>query len=495
MLFNDPSCVPENTIVSQIQNKIPEFLGSDWFGIIILSQNFKYKIDAKFDINQIGDELVLNFLSNNKANLYKQDFKYKLYEYETNHFAIIPIRSTENYVVFFIHCRTQASGPFDIKDLEWNAAYANAAYKTLLINNELIQEQDYIENVLDSTESVIVVFDLNYKIVSSNKIAKKIFNIDKSGMTIVDINIEDVTKFIAAIERVTSKGKKEQLRNMIVIKNEKRSLLNVIISPLRNSKKIISGCVLVGNDITKTQILEYQFDQLRHYVVLGEIALGLSHDVKNPLTNIKGCAAVLKKSKLIKQNELNHLNLIIHEVDRIDEIINQMMSFGNVAKSNDYILLDINDVIYNCIQIINRQKVYRSIDVLYDLDRSAPLVKAKNRDIQQIFLNILINSLQAIENQGVIEIKSCYNKEEETLSVTISDNGIGIEPGIIDKLFEPYFTTKNDGTGLGLFIAKQVLNKYGGIIKISSTKNTGTLCEIRLPMTASIIDNNIVSEY
>lgn len=166
-----------------------------------------------------------------------------------------------------------------------------------------------------------------------------------------------------------------------------------------------------------------------------------------------------------------------------------------MAKSNDYILLDINDVIYNCIQIINRQKVYRSIDVLYDLDRSAPLVKAKNRDIQQIFLNILINSLQAIENQGVIEIKSCYNKEEETLSVTISDNGIGIEPGIIDKLFEPYFTTKNDGTGLGLFIAKQVLNKYGGIIKISSTKNTGTLCEIRLPMTASIIDNNIVSEY
>lgn len=482
MLFNDPSCIPENTIESQLKNNIPQFLGSDWFGIIVLSQNLKYKIDAKYDLNNIGDELVNDFLFSTKADLYLQDYAYKLFEFKKNHFAIIPIRNSETYVVFFIHCRTQDSGPFYIKDLEWNSAYANAAYKTLLINNELIQEHDYIENVLDSTESAIIVFDLKYKVLSFNKIAKTILNMDKSGMTIANLNIEDKEKLKATFERVSWTGNKEELRNMIVLENGKSSLINVIISPLRNSKKVISGCILVGNDITKAKILEYQFEQLKHYAWLGEIAFSLSHDVKNPLTNIKGCAAFLKKNKMIQENELNILNLIIHEVDRIDEIINQMMSFGNVAKQNDYILLDINEIIYNCIQIISRQKVYRNIDISYDLDECTPLIKAKNRDLQQIFLNVLVNSLQAIESQGVIEVKSCYNKIDEIISINIFDNGKGIEPCIIDKLFDPYITTKKDGTGLGLYIVKKVLNKYGGEVKISSIKSNGTLCEITLPV-------------
>jgi len=494
MLFHDPSCISENTIKSQMENRIPEFLGSDWFGIIILTHNFKFKIDSKYDINKIGDDIVLDFLTNHRNNLFQQDFEYRLYEYKTNYFAIIPIRSADTYVVFFIHCRTQASGPFIIKDLEWNKVYAQAAYKTVLLNNVLVQEHDYLENVLDSTESVIVIFDLDYQVISLNKIAEILFNLFKPALAVDNLNIQDTEKLKLIFKRVILSGKKEFLNNLIVKVNGRDHILDSTISPLRNSKNVICGIILVGNDITKNQILEYELDQLKHYGLLGEIALGLSHDVKNPLTNIRGCAAFLKRSENIQDAELTYLNLIIQEVDRIDSIINQMMSFGNVVKNDTYTLLNINDVIYNSIQIINRQKVCRSIDVRYDLDKEIPLIKAKNTDLQQILLNILINSLQAIESDGVIKIKSKYHNKKESLNITISDTGVGIENDILDKLFNPYFTTKSNGTGLGLFIVKKVLDKYNGKIKIKSTPRKGTICKITFPTTIEINDINRISK-
>lgn len=485
MLFHDPSCISENTIQSQIQNKIPDFLKSDWFGIVILSNNLKIKIDAKYDIHKIGDELVLEFLEIYKKEIIQLDFDYRLYEYKMSHFAIIPIRSDDTYVVFFIHCKIQASGPFNIKDLEWNKIYAHAAYKTVLLNNVLIQEHDYLENVLDSTESAIVVFDLNNKVVSSNRAAEKLFNLVKPPITLESLNIHDNEKIINTFKKVVLTGKKEFIKNLILTINEKDHILNATISPLRNSKNIISGIIIIGNDITKTQILEYELDQLKHYGLLGEIALGLSHDVKNPLMNIRGCAAFLKKSN-ISTDDLDFLNLIIQEVDRIDSIISQMMSFGNVVKNDTRTFLNINDVIYNCIQIINRHKVFKNVDVVYDLDSNVPLTNAKNTDLQQIILNILINSLQAIESDGVINIKSKYEKKKKLVKVIISDTGVGINQGTLDKLFNPYYTTKNSGTGLGLFIVKRVLDKYNGDIKISSKPLKGTKCEIKFPITQDI---------
>lgn len=481
MLFYDPSCISENTIKSQIENKIPEFLGSDWFGIVILSKK-KIKIDAKCDIRQIGDAIVLDFLAAYKSEIFPLDFDYKVYEYKTNHFAIIPIRTADNYVVFFTHCRLQANGPFSMKDLEWNKVYANVAYKKVLLNNVLVQEHDYMENVLDSTESAIVVFDLDHKVVSSNKVAEKLFDLDRPPVSLETLNIQDNEKLNAIFTRVILTGKKETVRNLIVDVNGSNHILNATISPLRNSKNIIAGIIVVGNDMTKTQILEYKLDQLKHYGLLGEIALGLSHDVKNPLMNIRGCAALLKKSDIPADN-LDYLNLIIQEVDRIDSIISQMMSFGNVVKNDAYTLLNINDVIYNCIQIINRHKVFKNINLVYDLDKEVPLTNAKNTDLQQIILNVLINSLQAIESDGVITIKSKYEKKKGAVKVIVTDTGIGISQETLDKLFNPYYTTKSDGTGLGLFIVKKVLDKYNGDIKISSRPHKGTKCAITFPIT------------
>lgn len=487
MLFHDPSCISENTIQSQIQNKIPKLLGSDWFGIIILSHNLKYKIDAKYDIHQIGDIIILDFLSTFKNEIIQQDFDYKLYDYKTNHFAIIPIRSADTYVVFFLHCKTQKNGPFNIKDLEWNKVYAQAAYKTVLLNNVLVQEHDYLENILDSTESAIIVFDLNYKIISSNKVAQKLFNLSEWPVTLDNLNFEDNERMKNIFERVKLTGKKEFIRNLVVIIDNRNFILNITISPLKNSKNIITGIIIIGNDKTKNQILEYELEQLKHYGLLGEIALGLSHDVKNPLMNIRGCAAFIKKSN--NTDNLDYLNLIIQEVDRIDSIISQMMSFGNVVKNDTYTLININDVIYNCIQIINRQKVFKNIDILYDLDNNIPLTKAKNTDLQQIILNLLINSLQAIEDVGTIDIKSTY--ESDIIKIFISDTGVGINQNTVDKLFNPYFTTKSEGTGLGLFIVKKVLDKYDGKINITSTPLEGTICEITLPIKNELGDNYI----
>lgn len=104
-----------------------------------------------------------------------------------------------------------------------------------------------------------------------------------------------------------------------------------------------------------------------------------------------------------------------------------------------------------------------------------------NSDIQQLFLNILINAMEAIQDQGIISISTSYEPDIQSIRIKISDDGVGIAKENLTKMFQPYFTTKSSGTGLGLFIAKKLIDQYGGKISIHSTINVGTTCEIFLP--------------
>lgn len=480
MFFRDDSCISENTIERYYNDyRIHELMGSDWFGIMSLSKTGHVLIDNRYDVNCVGDSYALEFVKAHAEELQTQDYPYKMFEFEGNYYVVYPIRINEHgYIIFFLYCRLSSS--FEEKDLAWYRLFSEVSYKRLLLNNELIQQSNYMSMVLENAQEIITVLDPQGNVISSNKAADRLLSAEKGNMHFSYLEKEAQTRIFQLIDEAIATNTKRSLSNAVSEYDGIKHILDLTISPLSNSKGVPSGVVVMGTDVTTKRMSEYELEQLKHYALLGEISLGLSHDVKNPLMNIRSCITLLKRNEsLFQYRELLHT--IDGEIKRIDDIVGQMLSFGKVSKQNTFDCVNINEILDNCVQMLYRQKACRRINIRYLPGKPMPPIRAKNSDIQQIFLNVMLNSLQAIEDNGCIDISSFYAPESKRIYVVISDDGCGIPEGDMQKIFSPYFSTKPNSSGLGLFMVKRIVEQYHGSIHIESMKWQETVCTITLP--------------
>ena len=484
MLFPDPSCRAENTLARHENYGLFEIVKPDWVGIITLTRTRKLYIDGRLNMAQIEDASILRMLEGRRDKILA-DFKAEMFlDGDNNNYILIPIRIDVTYIVFYLYMKKNAA--FSETDFKWLHVYSQLSYQNTLLNNEIIQERDYIENVFDSTESAIIAIDLDGNIIAVNNSAAVIFGFSKDdfkGKKYFDLVLEDRRlEFEEIFHEIIQNGEKKYLKDIPFFEHSAERIFNIVLSPLRDSKDKTAGVVFVGTDITDRRLMEHEMEHVKQFVMLGEIAAGIAHDVKNPLMNIRGCARIMGNQGKADSLEREMSNIIIHEVDRINEVIEQMISFGNVTKKNTFKQISINEVLQNCVQIIDRQKYNKSIKVKCILNNGLPFIKAQNSDIQQVFLNILLNAVQAIPNSGFIKVTSDY-VDKEYILVSIIDNGPGIKDEDRSKIFSPYFTTKAEGTGLGLFIVKRVLEQYNGSIQVGSNGGVGTRIIVKIPLT------------
>lgn len=483
MLFPDVSCTAENSLRKHLNLGLYDILKCDWVGIVTITNKYKFYIDGKLDNSKITDKYAINFLEKYKEKMLN-NFQAELVKDKECDFIIIPIRSTEKYVVFYIFCKK--SKGFSEIDLKWLSVYCKLSYENTLLNNESIQEKNYIENIFDSTESAIIAINLKGEIVTVNNAVTKIFGLSEKekfvGKHYYDyIRPENKDDFLSKVNSVIKTEKKQYLKEVIFSNQNMERILNAVISPLKDSKNKIVGVILVGTDITDRSVMEHELERIKQFGQLGEIAAGLAHDVKNPLMNIRGCARIMTRNKDLEDSHKEMLNIIIHEVDRINIVIEQMLSFGKITRNNGYTELNINEAIRNCVQIIDRQKFGKSIKVSCYLDEKIPLIRANNINIQQVILNILTNSVEAIINSGYIKIIA-KNNQNENILIRIIDNGKGIKKSDMSNIFNPYYTNKSNGTGLGLFTAKRILEQYKSSIDVISEEGKGTEIIITFPI-------------
>lgn len=480
MLFHDVSCESEHTIEGHRRLGVYELLGADWAGIVVISRRLTVRVDASVDLSGTCTGFALSFLEAHKEELSTLVFSptnYRIFPHLEGQVVVSFDRETEEYVVLSIYCKEQ--GTFEEKDIRWSEIYTAANYKNVLLNNELVQDKDYLENVLESCESAIVVFDLNGSAISCNRLAEEIF-----GADLADLGHQawsEGRNILTLIQHVVETEEKQYLYNVRPLNHDPSRVFNATLAPLRNSKNVISGAVLVCIDRTEQEYMQQEMELLKHYGLMGEISLGLAHDVKNPLMNIRCCTSLLKKNPALPEWPKEMCGIIDHEVDRISGVIDQMMSFGNMATETSRKYISIDEVLYDCIQIVKRQRADK--DILFHQQRSddLPLIMGKKVDLQQVFLNILINAAQAIKRTGEIRVATAYDPDTCGIHITIRDTGEGMSPEVAQKIFEPYFSTKPNGTGLGLFVAQRTLARFGGSIRFESPAGGGTICHMVLP--------------
>lgn len=232
----------------------------------------------------------------------------------------------------------------------------------------------------------------------------------------------------------------------------------------------------------KDQMLKMQ--RTEQMVVVAQLAAGLAHEIKNPLAGIKVAMHVLSEEASLSEEDRAVLGKVIEEITRLDSLMKNFLNFAKPPKST-LSPLNVNDLLHATVAFYTKSdsnQPGKSDGIRIEKDfRPVPRTMADLMQLQQVFLNIVLNAVDAMPKGGTLTIRTSFSEESGRIRVEIADTGKGIGEGRAAKIFEPFFTTKPKGTGLGLAISKQLVEQHGGSIAASNNPGGGATFEILLP--------------
>lgn len=232
-------------------------------------------------------------------------------------------------------------------------------------------------------------------------------------------------------------------------------------------------------DKTKGRKLDEKFEALKKLSIAGELAAGAVHEIKNPLSAIRGFVQLLEKSFQYEDKRKEYSNIILKELDRLTDLIREFLIIAKPSEAK-YTMKNINTVIKDMICLIEPKAIIYNILVKAYLSEDIPEIKMNVEHIKQVFLNLFNNAVDAMCDGGELFIASSF--KDNNVIIEIKDTGQGISPDETDKIYEPFYTTKKEGTGLGLSICKKIIENHKGTISLNSKVGKGTTFTIILPV-------------
>ena len=352
--------------------------------------------------------------------------------------------------------------------------------------SKLEVNQEYLKSILHSSDSAIMMVDNNEKFIAWNKGAEKIFGftegevIGKSSSLL----LPEGKKYYDELEKIKTEIIKTG--SLHILETERRTKSGDMVSVRLNVSKLPSsngeytGRSIIIKDFTEVKKLQEQVDQSEKLAVIGQLAAGVAHEIGNPLASISALVQILQRKS--KDNFMSEQLVNIKEnIDRISKIVRELVDFSR-PPSYELASLEITDVIKTALGIVKYDKRVRKVKFETNLEPELPKVNIVPDQLLQVFVNILINALDAVDGNGTLKVTSFYDKKN--VYVEIIDNGCGMDKKTIEKIFDPFFTTKEvgKGTGLGLSVSYGIIKRFNGDINVKSKINQGSTFTIILPI-------------
>jgi len=251
--------------------------------------------------------------------------------------------------------------------------------------------------------------------------------------------------------------------------------------PIYNESDEVVQAILLEQDVTEKRRLENTLAQSEKLAAVGQLAAGVAHEINNPLTAIIANAQLMQREVASDSELFESLDLISRAGARAAHVVRNLLDFARKERYQ-FVPTDVNDTVKRAISLVQHELLARSITLDYTPQADLPLVPASQDQIQGVWLNLLLNAIDAIEHvDGLLQVKTYL--EDGFVHVKICDNGNGIPPERLDRIFEPFFTTKaiGRGTGLGLSVCDRIVKQHGGRIQVQSELNQGTCFTVALP--------------
>jgi PAS domain S-box-containing protein len=338
--------------------------------------------------------------------------------------------------------------------------------------SKLEMNQEYLENILHSSDSAIMIVDNNEKFISWNKGAERIFGYTEDEMIGKPSTflLPEGGKYLEELNQIKEKSTLSDQTNYFETERKTKDgriiSVKLSVSKLPSSNGNYIGRSIIIKDFTEFKKLQAQIDQSEKLAVIGQLAAGVAHEIGNPLASISSLVQILQRKSqdpFISEQLVN----IKENIDRITRIVRELVDFSR-PPSYELAIQDITDIIRTALGIVKYDKRVRKVNFHTDLKPSLPKVNIAADQVLQVFVNILINAIDAVEGNGEISIQSDFDRKN--IYVDINDNGCGMDQNTIEKIFDPFYTTKEvgRGTGLGLSVSYGIIKRFNGEIKVES---------------------------
>jgi two-component system sensor histidine kinase HydH len=265
-------------------------------------------------------------------------------------------------------------------------------------------------------------------------------------------------------------------------KSGERIPLALSAAPILDETGTCQGAVIVLRDLSELKKLEEKVKRSEKLAAIGELAAGVAHEIRNPLSSIRGFAQFLRHALRDKPQEQEYANTMVTEVDRINRVVTDLLTFARPMESEPA-PTDVTELIEHTMRLVEADAASRAVQIQTKIADVSKLPMDANQ-MTQALLNLLLNALQAVDHGGQVEIGAELNADASYLNLWVKDNGPGIPSGHKDKIFEPFFTTREKGTGLGLAIVHKIVENHEGEVKIESPlagSNMGCQITIKIP--------------
>ena len=341
----------------------------------------------------------------------------------------------------------------------------------------LLDARSLNENILASVADAIVAVDLDGCVTAVNPAAERIYGFTAAevlGRPYRSLFAEDVEMDSVLLDTLAT-GRAHTAVTIDLPRADQTLRVNATSSVLRDGDGKRIGAVVVLKDVSERERLMIQVMRADRLAALGELTAGIAHEVRNPLTSIRGFIQYLDECESLEEWRA-YGPLIIRQVDSLNHIVSELLAFGRpqpprIGK------VDVPHLIEE-MAFLARGKSDARIELA--CDGSFPTIEADGEALKQALLNLIINAIQAIPDGGTVTVST--RTEDDHVAIVVKDDGVGVAPENLDKVFDPFFSTKPSGTGLGLAMVHRIVDAHGGVITFDSAPGKGTAVEIRLPI-------------
>lgn len=339
------------------------------------------------------------------------------------------------------------------------------------------------DQVVASLPVGLIVTDKDGKIAFSNSAAERITGLNlahalgKEPDSILPSNFCELKESLDLGDSISEKEMECEFTKDKIVP------ISISASKIINGEGNFVGQVFIIRDLGEVRRLQGEIRRKEKLAAIGGLAAGVAHEIRNPLSSIKGIASYYK-AKFADGSEDNEMaGVMIEEVDRMNRVVSELLEYARPAQLN-LKPSDLNELLKHSALLVQQEAAAKNVQIQLNLTSDFVQADVDPDRLTQCFLNLFLNALQAMKNGGQLAIASS-NSAGGSIAIDIKDNGSGISTEDLSKIFDPYFTTKPKGTGLGLAIVHKIIEAHQGQIKVCSTIGKGTVFSIILPLITS----------
>lgn len=381
---------------------------------------------------------------------------------------------------------------YSILPFSWRGHVENAVLlmedvtEQVRLSEEVRRAERHLASVVESATDLVLSTDADGRVLTWNTAAERL-----SGYTLEDVQKtlfldwcapEHRQELREVFDRFRSGASSQTGEWDMVTNSGKRVPISWVFSPMKDETGRLVGMVAVGRDLSEHRKLERQLRQSQKLAALGVMAGGIAHEVRNPLAICYSAAQFLSECAFESEFYRECVERILANIQKASVIIENLLRFARPSAATDMTLIDIVTIFQDTLKLVDNQAKIQKIAIAVNLEIEHAMVRGNASLLQQVFLNLFLNAMNAMPDGGTLTLSLARTDEE--LLVSITDTGHGIPKDDIENIFDPFYTRApvGKGTGLGLSICYSILKQHSGSLQVESVQGRGATFTVRLPI-------------